>query len=187
MAETQASANQQQIADELNDVAEPVEESDIANTRQPSTPGPSATENDLILPSSMGELTSKSQVPISFDEGSSISGDSEVSGNQFVDLEMTNLTAASRYGVIWINTDQRPFFPGYEIPFELETDIGVLTARVSSSATGTTTGDPTAGQFIQGGLQDWYKAHNDLRVGAKLRIEALELYKRYNLTVINPH
>ena len=106
-------------------------------------------------------------------------------GNQFVEIEVANLPVARRYGVIWINPDQRLFFPGYEIPFELETDIGVLTAQVSSSTTGNTTGDPTAGQFIQGGLQDWYMAHNDLRAGKRLRIEALEQHKRYKLTIID--
>ena len=109
----------------------------------------------------------------------------EIGGNQFVNLEMANLPMARRYGVIWINEDQRLLFPGYEIPFELETDIGVLTAQVSSSTSGNTIGDSKAGQFIQGGLQDWYRAHNELRAGARLRIEALEQYKRYRLTIID--
>ena len=36
-------------------------------------------------------------------------------------------------------------FPGYDIPFELETDVGICTPFVTSSSAGYTVGDPIAG------------------------------------------
>lgn len=53
--ETQATANEKKLTDELNDVAEPLEESDTANTRRPTIPILSAIANDLVLPPAMPE------------------------------------------------------------------------------------------------------------------------------------
>jgi hypothetical protein len=75
---------------------------------------------------------------------------------------LRHVGVARRFSVIWLTKELRPLLPGYELPFELITDAGVVTARVSSSEKNMEVGDPEAGQFIQGGLEDWYDRHRRL-------------------------
>jgi len=81
--------------------------------------------------------------------------------------------------------DKRHFFPGLKVDFELVTDVGVLTAHVTSAPNGTPRGDPHAGGHIRGRFGSWYAKHPELKAGDRLRIQALEPGKRYNLSVVS--
>jgi len=78
----------------------------------------------------------------------------------------------------------RHFFPGYKIPFELETDIGIIQTWVTSAPAGTERGDPDKGAYIQANLAEWYRRHPSIKVGDKVVFKAIELMKRYRLEVI---
>ena len=77
----------------------------------------------------------------------------------------------------------RAFFPGYNVPFVLETDQEEIMTHVSSAEKGTANGDPAAGILVCG-LKKWYKAHSEITIGSKFLIEAIEPHKRYRLSVI---
>ena len=96
------------------------------------------------------------------------------------------LNASSRkYVYIPLPKDKRYFFPGLKRNFELVTDIGVLTAHVTSAPNGTPIGDPHAGGHIRGRFGPWYTKHPELKDGTKLRMEALEPGKRYKLSIVS--
>jgi len=77
----------------------------------------------------------------------------------------------------------RRFFPGYKIPFILETDIGDVEVKVTSGKKGDQVGDPIAGKYIQGkGLRTWYNKHQELETGDTLVIERTDKEKRYRLS-----
>lgn len=101
-----------------------------------------------------------------------------------IEVELRNLHTPQTYALIPIPRDRRHFFPGYKVDFELITDIGVKIAHVTGGSKVTPIGDPAGGDFIVGGLRDWYDDHKELKVGDKLRIEALEQGKRYKLSVV---
>jgi hypothetical protein len=102
----------------------------------------------------------------------------------FVDLEIRNPHAKHRYHFIPVSKKNRPFFPGYKLPFSLETEIGVVKTYVTSAPKGTPIGDPDRGAYIQSGLREWFDLYEvQLVNGATLRIEALEPGKRYKLTI----
>lgn len=91
--------------------------------------------------------------------------------------------------LIYFGTENRPFFPGYKVPFQMETDIGNITTRVTSSVGGKKggtqkVGDPKAGMYIQGHMKPWFDAHPELKPGDKLVIEAIEPHKRYKLSIV---
>jgi hypothetical protein len=107
-----------------------------------------------------------------------------VSQGNVVEIQLSNLdTYCREWALIPVHKDKRRFFPGYKEQFVLETDIGNLTARVSSAPKGTPMGDPDAGSYVTGGLRQWYEKHPHLKDGDKVRIEALEPGKRYKLSV----
>jgi len=90
-----------------------------------------------------------------------------------------------KYGLIYVPSFIRRFFPGYKVPFVLETDIGPVTTQVTSSSRDTPKGHPFAGQYIQGGLRPWYRAHHEeLLDGGIIRITCVEPYRRYHLSLI---
>jgi hypothetical protein len=109
-------------------------------------------------------------------------GASEESENT-IDVQLKTLYTPHRWALIPIPKGKRHFFPGYKVNFELITDVGVLTAHVTSAPKGTPRGDPDGGKYVQGGLRLWYDKHPELKDGARLRIEALEPGKRYKLCV----
>jgi hypothetical protein len=92
---------------------------------------------------------------------------------------------ARTYHLFPIPKKYRRFFPGYKVDFELDTDLGVLTTRVTSAPDGTLDGDPEGGAYIQKNLRNWYNAHKELTDGARLQIDALDPGKRYRLSVIS--
>lgn len=88
-----------------------------------------------------------------------------------------------KYGYIQVSKQVRSFFPGYKIPFALETDIGVLKAWVTCAPKGTKIGDPNKGRVIMGGLRNWYRAHPEVTIGTKLIITQIKPKERYKLEV----
>jgi hypothetical protein len=105
----------------------------------------------------------------------------EVVGNA-IELE---LNASSRkYVLIPIPKDRRHFFPGYKVSFELITDAGVFTAHVTAAPGGPPRGDLDAGAQIRGRFGPWYVKHPELKAGDKVRIQALEPGKRYELSTL---
>ena len=87
------------------------------------------------------------------------------------------LNASSReYVYIPLPKNKRHFFPEYKISFELITDVGVFTAHVPYPQ--------NAGGHIRGRFGQWYAEHPELKAGDRLRIEALELGKRYKLSIV---
>jgi hypothetical protein len=88
----------------------------------------------------------------------------------------------------WIEfpKEHRSFFPGFKIPFELETDIDTILVRVVGGHGDSRIGDPGEGYYIQKGLKPWFEAHPELKVGSQLKFEALEPHKRYKLSIVSP-
>lgn len=92
------------------------------------------------------------------------------------------LTESSfKYHLIYIGKN-RNFFPGFKVPFMLETDIGDLTTHVTSADAETDIGNPEAGYYIQKGLPDWFRQHRELKPGDIVRIEVIEPKQRYRLS-----
>ena len=100
-----------------------------------------------------------------------------------VEIHMPNIHTPRTWALIPLSRDKRGFFPGYKVYFELETDLGAVTTRVTSAPKGTPVGDPKAGGYIQGGLRSWYDGHPGVQDGARVRIEAIEPGKRYKLSI----
>jgi hypothetical protein len=106
--------------------------------------------------------------------------------DKFVDIEIRNPQTKHRYHFIPVSKRNRPFFPGYRLPFSLETDIDVLKTYVTSAPKGTPIGDPNHGAYIQSGLRKWFDAHQaQLSNGVTFHIEALEPGKHYKLSIGN--
>jgi hypothetical protein len=79
---------------------------------------------------------------------------------------------------------KRQFFPGFRIPFTLETDIGELETYVVSARAGTQVGDPNAGDYFQAHLAKWYRQHSTIKVGDKIIITVIEPMKKYRLEIV---
>jgi hypothetical protein len=111
-------------------------------------------------------------------------GLSTQTGN-ILEIELKGLHTPRQWALIPVPKDKRRFFPGYKVYFDLTTDVGVFSTRLTSAQTkGTPLGDPHAGAYIQGNLRDWYNQHPELKPGDKLRFEVLEAGKRYKLSII---
>jgi len=87
------------------------------------------------------------------------------------------------FHLFYVPKNFRTIFPGYKEPFILETDVGKIETYVSSAPAGTRIGDPEKGNYVQSGLQKFFKAHPELKKGDKLIIEILEPKKRYRLII----
>lgn len=88
-----------------------------------------------------------------------------------------------KFHLFYIPKPMRRFFPGYKIPFNLETDIGEIETYVASAKVGTQVGDLDAGVFIQANLAEWYRRHQTIKVGDKVIFDAIEPMKRYRLKI----
>lgn len=97
-----------------------------------------------------------------------------------LEITLSNPTCIN-FHLFFIPKEKRGFFPGYKIPFKLQTDIGILETWVSSAPKGTDVGDPQAGVYVQRDLANWYRAHPELKVGSKIIVEAIEPMKLYRL------
>ncbi|MBN1693428.1 MAG: hypothetical protein JW845_07740 [Dehalococcoidales bacterium] len=80
--------------------------------------------------------------------------------------------------------DQRKFFPGFKIPFELVTDIGTVESWVTSASAGTQKGDPDAGRYIQANLANWYRKHPTIKIGDQVIFRCIEPMKKYRLEIV---
>ncbi len=98
-------------------------------------------------------------------------------------LVSTIEAASIKYHLFYFPKDKRHFFPGYKIPFILETDIGEIQTKVTSAPKGTPIGDPKAGAYIKGNLVEWYKCHPTIKERDKVIFEVIESMKRYRLKV----
>jgi len=85
------------------------------------------------------------------------------------------------YPLIPIPKKHRLLFPGYKVPFILETDIGEIQTHITSAREGVAIGDPEAGTYIRAGIQHWANAHPELSGGDYVRITVIEPGKRYRL------
>ena len=108
----------------------------------------------------------------------------ESPGGSSIRIPLRTIHYAREYALIPVPKTDRRFLPGYKVSFELETDVGSITTRVTSAPRGAHNGDPEAGAYIQGNLRDWYNAHKELSNGAILQIDAVEPGKRYRLSVV---
>jgi len=100
------------------------------------------------------------------------------------ELEITIRNPSNmKFHTLDVPRDSRRFFPGYKIPFELETDVGTIQTWVSSAPEGTEVGDPDKGTYIQRNLAEWYRRHPTIQVGDKVVFEVIEAMKRYRLEV----
>jgi len=82
-----------------------------------------------------------------------------------------------------IPKNKRNFFPGYKVPFDIDTDIGLINTWVSY-ARNATTGDLEKGKVIRAKLSRWYKKHPNIRVGDKVKITSIEPMKKYHLEIV---
>ena len=100
-----------------------------------------------------------------------------------IEIILNSLHTPRKWGLIPVPKEYRSFFPGYKVPFILDTDIGEIRTKVTSGSKGTKIGDPETGNYIQGGLKPWYDRHRELKEGHKLVIEVIEPKKRYGLSI----
>lgn len=96
-------------------------------------------------------------------------------------VEIVLITSARRYNLLPLNANLRSFFPGFKIPFVLETDVGDLEVQVTSADKGTRIGDSVAGTYICGGLSAWFRKHTELSPGDSIIVERVEGERRYRL------
>jgi hypothetical protein len=94
-------------------------------------------------------------------------------------------SSAIEHGLLPTRASCRSFFPGYKVKFALETDTGELTVWVTSNSSGrhVEIGDPSVGQYIQGGLVEWFRARPQLKPGDRVSVTAVDPPRRYRLSV----
>ncbi|MEE8430488.1 MAG: hypothetical protein V3S16_04500, partial [Candidatus Desulfatibia sp.] len=98
-------------------------------------------------------------------------------------IEIILNNSSKAYSLIPLPKEARQFFPGFKVKFILETDVGNLSPQVTSAPAGTEYGDLMAGNYIQGGLKEWYDSHSELKNGTTLIISVIEPQKRYSLKI----
>ena len=113
---------------------------------------------------------------------SEVTSDISVKPDNKVEVVLSTLSP-KKYAYIPIPKEHRRFFPGYKVPFTLETDIGEIKTKVTSAPKGTKYADPGVGNYIQGRLKPWYDKHKELAEGDKITIEVIDPKKRYKLYI----
>lgn len=87
-------------------------------------------------------------------------------------------------GRITISKKNRYFFPGYKVPFKIESDKGLLNVEINSAKKSTPAGDPAAGKYLQGDdLETWFNEHLELQPRDRVIFEAVEPGKKYKMYV----
>ncbi len=84
-----------------------------------------------------------------------------------------------KFNLFAIPKGKRSFFPKYEVPFILETDIG----EIGTYMTSRTPSNPEGAYFTKN-MTRWYRRHPELKVGDKVIFTVLEPMKRYRLKVL---
>ncbi|MHB1161802.1 MAG: hypothetical protein ACYC3V_15965 [Chloroflexota bacterium] len=103
-----------------------------------------------------------------------------------VDTVEIRLTPSSlKYRLVPVRQEYRALFPGYEIPFVLETDCGAFKAKVTAARKGTQKGNPSAGTYFKTigrvGLSQWYAHHGNLSSDDAVFVDVVEPKSRYRL------
>jgi excisionase family DNA binding protein len=100
-------------------------------------------------------------------------------------VRLGNPHSAIAYSLIPLSNNVRTFFPGYKIPFCMETISGDVETQVTSAPSGTRVGAPDKGTYVQGGLTDWFRRHRrEIESGLCLRIAQVEKGKHYTLDLV---
>lgn len=95
-------------------------------------------------------------------------------------VEITLRKSAVEYKLINIPKKFRPLFPGYKIPFTLETNIGEIETYITGGYATDKKGDPNAGEYFTKGLSKWFD-QNRVKEGDTVIVEIVEPNKRYRL------
>ena len=100
-------------------------------------------------------------------------------------IELNTAYSAKTWYLIPIPKRNRRFFPGYKVPFSLETDIGEIKTHVTSAGGNPHVGDLDAGTYIQTRLGEWFRRHEEEIIdGTIFRVRVIEPGKRYSISII---
>ena len=89
--------------------------------------------------------------------------------------------AHMRYGYLHIPQEYRVLFPGFKMPFKVETCRGVFEAYITdTNPSRWQQGDMNSSANIHG-LREWFKTHTQIKTGDSLVIESIEPLKLYRL------
>lgn len=88
-----------------------------------------------------------------------------------------------QHNLIPVRKDYRSFFPGYEIEFSVDTDIGEQKMYVTSAPKGTPKGDAVAGSYLKGDTIRWLRHHSELKSGDRLKFTVIEPHRKYRLEI----
>ncbi len=89
-----------------------------------------------------------------------------------------------KYRLIPISQKIRQFFPGYRVPFEVDSDIGTFDVYVTSAGKHTFAGDKNAGGYLKGnGLTRWFDSHPELHSSDVIVFELIDPAKKYKMYV----
>jgi len=100
-------------------------------------------------------------------------------------VRLGNPRSAIAYSLIPLSKNVRKFFPGYKTTFIMETVSGDIGTQVTSAPYGTEVGAHDKGNYVQGGLTEWFRVHKrEIESGLCLRIRQMEKGKRYKLDLV---
>ena len=88
-----------------------------------------------------------------------------------------------RMRMIPLNVNTRSFFPGFKVPFTVESDIGLIHTHITSAVGGKEVTGGNKGRYISRGMSKWYKKHSELNPGDTIIFDALEPGKRYKMSI----
>lgn len=95
-------------------------------------------------------------------------------------IEIALTQTAMDYNLIPLNKYNRNRFPPYKVPFDLVTNVGIISCHVSGGSKNIQQGDPEGGNYIVTGLKPWFEK-NKPKVDEKVYIEVIEPGKKYKL------
>ncbi len=73
--------------------------------------------------------------------------------------------AWKKYSFLDIPKKFRRFFPGYKIPFTIQTDVGTFETHITGAYADAEEGDADAGWYLSKGFSKFYRNHPDLEIG----------------------
>jgi hypothetical protein len=111
-------------------------------------------------------------------EKGEVSGVEQVQMPKKIEVALSN--SAIKYNFVYVQKRFRRLFPGYKVPFILETNVGKIETYITGGYATDKVGDPDVGHYFTKGLSKWYK-HNDIKEGDTVIIEVIEPNKRYKL------
>lgn len=110
-----------------------------------------------------GTPTGNLKRSITYDRSSSISR---------IEFDLSTVHTLKEHGVISFPPEDRRFFPGYKVPFTLETDLGEIETWIASGTQYSKVGDPDEGKYFSKGVKPWVRHHsNEIQVGTTIIIE----------------